>query len=55
MDDDTLRQCARRQWACDTLEIDPDAAISNAETGAWIAAWVWVDLDDNRQPDSTGA
>lgn len=28
------------------VEIEPDAEVSISETGAWVQAWVYVDLDD---------
>jgi hypothetical protein len=46
--DEEARQLAREAWASDDLEIDEDAKVSHAEdttgpSGAWVAAWVWVD------------
>jgi hypothetical protein len=29
-----------------TVEIEPDAEVSLSESGAWVQAWVYVDLDD---------
>lgn len=35
------------------LEIDDDAKVSQAEGGAWVAAWVWVADDDGEvSPES---
>ena len=28
------------------LQVDPDAEVSIADSGAWVQAWVYVDLDD---------
>ena len=31
---------------CGYVEIDNDAKISDAEKGAWVQAWVWIDKND---------
>ena len=39
---------ARQQYAAssDNIEIDDGPEVSVAESGAWVAAWVWVDEED---------
>lgn len=37
-----LIDLARSQYACDDIAIDDNAAISEADTGSWVAAWVWI-------------
>jgi len=45
---------AREEYANDDLEIDDNAKVSlNDEGGAWIAAWVYVRLED--LPDNSAA
>lgn len=46
-------QWARKNRADDDTEIDADPAISSADDGVWIAAWVWVsdaDIDIDAPP-----
>lgn len=44
---DICRQRARDQYADDDCEIDDDAIVSMGDDpGAFVAAWVWVDLSD---------
>lgn len=33
---------ARELFACEELEIDDDAQLSEANDGTWVQAWVWV-------------
>lgn len=33
---------ARKKYGSDTIEIDDNAEISQAEEGAWVAAWLWI-------------
>lgn len=33
---------ARRKYKNDTITIDNDASLSEADDGAWVSAWVWV-------------
>jgi hypothetical protein len=37
-------EAARAQYTDDDIEIDDDPEVSRAldESGAWVAAWVWV-------------
>ena len=42
---------ARDIYADDDLEIDEDAAISEAETHAWVSAWVYVRTTDDDDDD----
>lgn len=37
-----LIETARDLYACDDIAIDDGAAISETESGTWVAAWVWV-------------
>jgi len=37
---------ARELYGDDDLTVDDDAVVSDADGGAWVAAWVWVP-DDN--------
>ena len=40
---------AKRQYDLQSnndIEIDEEPAVSAAEEGAWIAAWVWVSCED---------
>lgn len=42
------RQRARADYATgDDVQIDDDATVSEADGGAWVAAWVWVPQDDD--------
>lgn len=40
--DDEIIAKARRRYASDNIEIDADPALSHADDGCWVAAWVWV-------------
>lgn len=33
---------ARDLYACDDIQIDDGAALSETDSGTWVAAWVWV-------------
>lgn len=46
-----LIQQARDLHAGDDLQIDDDATISEAEGGAWVAAWVWVEYPEEGAPE----
>lgn len=35
-------EIARREYVTDEVEIDGHPAMSHADDGAWVAAWVWV-------------
>lgn len=35
-------EAAREQYASEDIEIDPSPAVSVADDGTWIAAWLWV-------------
>lgn len=37
---------ARELFACEELEIDDDAQLSEANDGTWVQAWVWVPAAD---------
>lgn len=39
-------EAARNAYADDDLEIDDDAAVSRADDGYWVGAWVWIANDD---------
>lgn len=39
-------EAARDAYADDDLEIDDDAAVSHADDGYWVSAWVWIAHDD---------
>ena len=40
--DELYRKVANQVWCSDKLEVDPDAAVSPSDHGAWVHAWVWV-------------
>jgi hypothetical protein len=45
--EDVARERARQEWANDECEIDANAVVSMGDDpGAFVAAWVWVDLSD---------
>ena len=50
--DEAIRQMAKDQYQSDgTLEIDSEAVVSISEDqhgpqGAYVAAWVWVDFEE---------
>lgn len=33
---------ARMNYASDEIEIDEEPAVSRADDGVWVAAWVWL-------------
>lgn len=37
---------ARELYANDETEIDDDPAVSHADDGTWVAAWVWVSNEE---------
>lgn len=37
---------ARELYADDETEIDDDPAVSHADDGTWVAAWVWVSNEE---------
>lgn len=39
-------ELARERYCDDDTEIDDEPATSVAETGIWVAAWVWVPNSD---------
>lgn len=41
-EDPVIIQRARELYADDETEIDDDPAVSHADDGTWVAAWVWV-------------
>ncbi len=45
-DADAFRQGASNEWGSDDIEIDGDAIVSRSETGAFVAAWVWVSNEE---------
>ena len=57
-----FRAVAQRDYAkSDDVDIDADALVSIVEdptdteepiTGAWVAAWVWVTIDELRETES---
>jgi hypothetical protein len=49
--DDNSREAKIIAWArgfyCnDDVEIDDEPAMSEADNGTWVAAWVWVNHED---------
>ena len=42
MTDEEYIAVARELYATDDVEIDDEPALSHANDGAWVAAWVWV-------------
>lgn len=45
--DETVRSAARAIWAGEDLQIYDDAPVSEADQGAWVQAWVWIDLSED--------
>jgi hypothetical protein len=43
--DEAYIAAARETYCSDDLEIDDTPALSRAEKGSWVAAWVWVSND----------
>lgn len=41
-------QKARKQWTSDDLEIDDKPSVSVADGGCWVAAWVWVPMEEEK-------
>jgi hypothetical protein len=41
-DREMLIEAARADYADENVQIDDNATILPAETGSWVAAWVWV-------------
>lgn len=41
-DRQALINAARNDYANDDIQIDDNAEISQADEGAWVAAWVWI-------------
>lgn len=48
LEDKFYRDVAQSLWAIgnDEIDIDSNATVSVADGGAWVAAWVWVAVDD---------
>ncbi len=47
IEDNDLRIEARKQYGNDQdVEIDHDGTVSHGDGGAWVAAWVWVDYEE---------
>lgn len=42
---------ARDMYADDETEIDDNPAVSHADDGAWVAAWVWVPAEESDEED----
>lgn len=43
-----IRSIAKGIWEKEgEIEIDDNAVVSQSERGAYVAAWVWVYLDDD--------
>ncbi len=40
-----ILQTARDLYACDDIQIDDGATLSETESGTWVAAWIWVSKD----------
>ena len=45
-EEDRYRSQAMEEYCGDDLQIDKDAAVSSSEDGAWVAAWVWVQAEE---------
>ena len=46
-DDEWFINKANEEYGSDEIEIDPDAMVSRGDDpGAFVAAWIWVHLDD---------
>jgi hypothetical protein len=59
LSDERYRALAREQYHCDgEIEVDDAAVVSNGDdTGAYVAAWVWVDDPEGEEgeEDEDGA
>lgn len=42
-----IRDAARDIYESDDIQIDADAVVSESEDGAFVQAWVWVDLGED--------
>jgi hypothetical protein len=45
------REAAFDQYATDDIEIDDEPAISRADDGTWVAAWVWIADPEEEEED----
>lgn len=36
---------ASATYVCDEVKIDPDALVSEGDTGYWVSAWVWCEYE----------
>jgi hypothetical protein len=45
--DPALQEQAMMRYSTDDIEIDDEAATSEADNGTWVAAWVWIARDDD--------
>ena len=43
---DDYRDQAVATYADEETQIDPHAKVSASDDGAWVAAWVWVNVSD---------
>lgn len=44
-----ILQTARDLYACDDIQIDDGAALSETDDGTWVAAWVWVPKPEDNE------
>jgi hypothetical protein len=44
-----ILQTARDLYACDDIQIDDGAALSETDSGTWVAAWVWVPKPEDNE------
>lgn len=47
--DEAVVDAASREWSSDNLIVDHDAVVSYYDDGAWVSAWVHVDLPNNKE------
>jgi hypothetical protein len=48
---DEQLDAARKLYRSNEIEIDDDAAISQADDGYWVQAWVWVPVENEDEVD----
>lgn len=49
MADSDLREQAHDLYGTDEVEIDDEAATSEADNGTWVQAWVWVSNEEREE------
>ena len=40
---EAIIQSARKEYACDDVEIDDVPCVSHADDGTWVMGWLWVE------------